>query len=682
MNYEKKPIPKQGGLFYGADYNPDQWQHAPEVLERDIELMKEAGVTSASIGIFAWTALEPKEGNYEFAWLDAVMDRFTKEGMYVFLATPSGSKPMWLSEKYAEVRRVNNDGIRDASGWRHNHCLSSPIYREKTRAINSQLAQRYKDHSALALWHVGNEYSGDCHCELCRSAFQDWLKKRYKTLDALNTAWWSSFWNHTFTDWGQIQTVDPSIDALRLDWMRFVNDQHVSFMLNEMIPLREFTPDVPCMTNFMGTHEGTNYWQWAEHVDIIANDLYPLPADNADSWRYSIQSDFIHSLMRGMSGGKPWMLLECSPSSVNWGKINKLKRPNAHRQEVIQAVANGANTIHYFQWRKGRGGFEKFHGAVVDHEGSNQSRVFQDCATIGRELNQLSVVHDTDCPQAEVAMLYDWESRWALNASQGPKVLTGDGPFKSDLYTELCFDHYEALTCCGITVDQVSTKSDFSTYKVLILPALYLLTQELADRICQFTQSGGQVVATCLTGYVDLTNCCWLGGFPGAGLAELFGVWNEELDNIHDEERVRVMGQFSGFARNVVERVHLRGAKSIAQAGSEFYAGHPLITEHRCEAGHAFYLAACFDCAVLVDFYQSLAIRFDLSRTIDADLPAGVVFRRREFADEKYGFLFNYTQETHRIDLKEHSFLDFATESNCTGKLELKPYETRVLKIQ
>ena len=249
------------------------------------------------------------------------------------------------------------------------------------------------------------------------------------------------------------------------------------------------------------------------------------------------------------------------------------------------------------------------------------------------------------------------------------------------MYTKLCFDHYEALTCCGINVDQVSTKSEFSAYKVLILPALYLVTQEMADRIYQFTQGGGQVVATCLTGYVDLSNCCWLGGFPGAGLAELFGIWNEELDNLDDEERVKVMGQFSGFARDIAERIHLRGAKSIAQAGSEFYAGHPLITEHKCEVGHAFYLAARFESAVLVDFYQSLATRFDLSCTLDADLPLGVVFRRRESADKKYGFLFNYTQETHSIDLKEHSFLDFAVSSNCTGKLELKPYETRVLQI-
>ena len=230
MDYVKTAIPRQERLFYGADYNPDQWQACPDVLERDIELMKEAGVTSASVGIFSWTSLEPEEGIYEFAWLDRVMDRFAEAGMFVFLATPSGSKPMWLSEKYPEVRRVDKAGKREPSGWRHNHCLSSPVYREKARAINTRLAQRYQKHPALALWHVSNEYSGECHCQSCRAAFQAWLKARYGTLDALNEAWWSAFWNHTFTDWSQIQTNDLSMDGLQLDWLRFVNDQHVSFM--------------------------------------------------------------------------------------------------------------------------------------------------------------------------------------------------------------------------------------------------------------------------------------------------------------------------------------------------------------------------------------------------------------------------------------------------------------------
>lgn len=680
MDYKKTGITAQSQIFYGADYNPDQWQHSPEVLERDIELMKEAGVTSASVGIFAWTALEPKEGKYEFEWLDRVMDRFAEAGMYIFLATPSGSKPMWLSEQYPEVRRVGLDGQRESSGWRHNHCLSSSVYRQKTRAINEQLAQRYRDHPALALWHVGNEFSGECHCELCRSAFQEWLKERYKTLEALNAAWWTSFWNHTFTDWSQIPTHDPSIDGLQLDWRRFVNDQHLSFILNEMVPLREITPAVPCTTNFMGTHETTNYWQWAEHLDVIANDLYPLPDDREDTWRNAIRADFIHSMMRGMSGGKPWMLLECAPSSVNWGKINKLKRPNVHRQEVLQAVANGASTVHYFQWRKSRGGFEKYHGAVVDHEGSNRSRVFQDCAAIGAELKTLQPLVAGECPMAEVALLYDWESRWALNLSCGPKKIKGQGPFPTDLYTETSFDHYEALTAAGLAVDILSTKSDFSAYKILILPALYLVTDALAQRIRDFVQAGGHVVGTYLSAYVDASNRCHLRGFPGAGLREVFGVWNEELDNLHDETRILVEGSINGQARDIVERIHLEGAESHAQAGTEFYVGQSLITEHTFGNGSAAYLATRLELPALKAFYERIIKRYDLRRSLELDLPEGVVFRERETANGTLGFLFNYGRNTKIIDFRNQNFKKFGdAQTVLSSKFELAAYASLIL---
>lgn len=682
MDYQKKGIPKQAGLFYGADYNPDQWQHAPEILERDIALMKEAGVTTASVGIFAWTALEPLEGQYQFEWLDRVMDRFAEEGMFVFLATPSGSKPMWLSEKYPEVRRVGIDGLREKSGRRHNHCPSSKVYRDKTRAMNTALAERYGQHPALALWHVGNEFSGECHCENCRAAFQKWLKARYQRLDALNEAWWSAFWNHSYTDWSEIQTHDASIDALQLDWMRFVNEQHVSFMLNEMEPLRELTPEIPCTTNFMGTHESTDYWQWAEHVDCIANDLYPMPDDREDTWRNAIRADFIHSMMRGMSGGKPWMLMECSPSSVNWGGINQLKRPGVHRQEVLQAVANGASTVHYFQWRKGRGGFEKYHGAVVDHEGSDRSRVFQDCVAIGAELKSLALLNGHDCPTADVALLYDWESRWALKASKGPKVLEGEGPFPSDLYSETCFDHYEALTHNGLSVDLVSTKSDFSDYKVLVLPALYLVEDVLASRIRTFVEKGGHVVGTYLTAYVDSSNCCHLGGFPGAGLREVFGIWNEELDNLHDETRVSVEGEVKGAARDLVERVHLEGASALAQAGSEFYAGHPLVTLMDHGEGSAFYLAARLERPPLCAFYKQLREKVGLECTVACELPQGVVFRKRESVDGTLGFLFNYTRETQRIELGEGKWSAFdEPETVYDGSLELAPYASLTLRL-
>lgn len=685
MDYTKQPIPKQKALFYGADYNPDQWLHSPETIEQDIVLMKKAGVTSVSLGIFSWATLEPAEGVYDFGWLDQVMDRFAAERMYVFLATPSGGKPMWMSEKYPEIRRVGKDGVRECSGARHNHCLSSSVYREKARAMNAKLAARYKGHPALALWHVGNEFSGECHCDLCRAEFQKWLKRRYGTLEALNGAWWTNFWGHVFTSWSEIPTHDESIDGLLLDWDRFVNDQHVSFMLNEMEPLREHTREVPCTTNFMGTFRGNNYWQWAEHLDVISNDLYPLPDDRDDTWRQAIRADFIHALMRGMSGGKPWMLLECSPSSVNWGSVNKLKRPDVHRQEVLQAVANGADTIHYFQWRKGRGGFEKYHGAVVDHVGSDQTRVFKECAQIGSELKELSALLGQDCPQADVAILYDWESRWALNHSAGPKVIKGDGPFGSDMTTETAFDHFEALTTLGVAADIVSTRSDFSQYRVLVLPVVYLMTAELSQRIQEFVTNGGTLIGTYLTAYVNVSNLCWQGGFPGAGLRSVFGIWNEELDNLHDETEVIVASSknnsLSGKARDVVERTHLETAKSLAYATTEFYAGHSLISENIYGAGRAYYLSARLDGELIKKFYSKALEKAQISSRLQIKLPEGVVYRQRKVEGGILGFLFNYTKYPTVVDLEGHTFefWDPATET-FQGKLEIAPYASVIVR--
>ena len=676
----KVGIPKQTKLFYGADYNPDQWQHSPEVLERDIELMKQAGVTSASVGIFGWTALEPEEGRYTFEWLDRVMDRFAEEGMFVFLATPSGSKPMWLSEKYPEVRRVNQDGIRDRSGGRHNHCMSSPVYRAKAAQMNRALAERYKDHPALALWHVGNEFSGECHCATCRAGFQAWLKEKYQTLTALNEAWWANFWNHTFTDWSQVPTFDESIDGLGLDWLRFTNDQHVSFILNEMNPLRELTPNVPCTTNYMGTHEGTNYWQWSEHLDVISNDLYPMPDDREHTWKQSIASDFIHSMMRGMSGGKPWMLLECSPSSVNWGQINKLKRPGVHRQEVLQAVANGADTIHYFQWRKGRGGFEKYHGAVVDHEGSDRGRVYQECAAVGRELASLESICRQELPKAAIAIVYDWESRWALNASCGPKKSEPVHPYPSDVYTEACQAHYRALTVAGQSVDMLSAQSEFADYKVLVIPALYMVSESLGKRLQAFVDQGGVLIGSYLTAYVDEMNRCHLGGFPGAGLRQTFGIWNEEVDYLHDETEVLVEHDsgkaYPGVASDIVEVLHTESADVIARTGSEFYKGSPVVTSNGSGQGTAYYLGAKLGDASLRAFYESVLATHGLSTQLC--LPEGVVLRQRQSSQGTLTFLFNYTRTSQTVDLKQLRLRDLASGEVLEGCMQLESYASHV----
>jgi beta-galactosidase len=663
-------LPASEVILHGADYNPDQWLGQEQVLREDIHLMKAAGVTSASVGIFAWTALEPEAGVYEFGWLDETMDRFAEAGLRVFLATPSGSKPMWLAERHPEVRRTGRDGKRENPGGRHNHCPTSPVYRDAVRRINRELALRYAGHPALALWHVGNELAGECHCTLCRTAFHDWLRRRYGSLENLNQAWWTAFWNHTFTEWSQVPTHDDSIDALRLDWLRFVNDQHCSFLENEMAPLREITPGIPCTTNFMGAHPTNNYWTWAKLLDCVSNDLYPLHDDREDSWRKSLHSDFTHSLMRGLAQGDPWILMECSPSVVNWGEVNKLKRPGVHLQEVLQAVANGADVIHYFQWRKGRGGREKFHGAVVDHEGTARTRVFRECAAVGQALQRLAPLAGVRPDRAPVAMVYDWESRWALAASSGPKQQG------TDLYTRTCVEHFRALRTAGLDVDIVAADGDFSGYRAVVTPALFMVQEETARRLKAYVEAGGCWVSTFLTGYVDGTNRCWRGGFPGPGLREVFGLWNEEVDYLHDGEAVRLRGCVRGLERDitatdVVELIQAEGAEPLMLADSEFYAGRPVVLRHRLGMGSTHYVGARLDEESLADFYRVMAGDLQLPLM---DLPRGVIGKTRRGSDGPAEFLFNYSRHQVPFDLGRKKALCLPEGHEVTGRTTLPPY--------
>jgi len=273
--------PKFPHLLHGGDYNPDQWLHMPDILEQDLRLMKLAKCNAMTTAIFAWSALEPEEGVFTFRWLDKVMDDLEKNGVKCVLATPSGARPAWMSEKYPEVLRVDQNGIRNLHGTRHNHCFTSPVYREKVTIINEHLASRYKGHPALILWHLSNEYSGECRCELCCEAFRAWVRRKYNDdLDALNKAWWTAFWSHTYSRWSQIEPPSHRGENLvhghNLDWKRFVTDQTVDFIRTEIAPLRRHTPGVPVTTNLMGTFPGLDYWKIAEPLDVVSWDNYPL----------------------------------------------------------------------------------------------------------------------------------------------------------------------------------------------------------------------------------------------------------------------------------------------------------------------------------------------------------------------------------------------------------------------
>lgn len=684
MSTKYPPIsPKIPRMLHGADYNPDQWQQYPEVLAEDIRLMKLARCNVMSVAIFAWTAIEPEEGTFSFDWLDRVLDTFAENGIYALLATPTGARPAWMSAKYPEVLRVASNRVRNLHGQRHNHCYTSPVYREKTTIMNQALAKRYANHPAIIGWHISNEYGGECHCDYCQEAFRDWLRHKYDTLDALNHAWWATFWSHTYTDWSQIESPAPHGERLvhgqNLDWKRFVTDQTVDFCKHEIAPLRAVNADLPVITNLMGTYAGLNYWKFADVVDVISWDSYPTWHDPAGDIDQGVWISFTHDINRSLKGGKPFMLMESTPSTTNWQPISKLKRDGMHTLASLQAVAHGSDSVQYFQWRKSRGSSEKLHGAVVDHVGHEHTRVFREVTKLGEALAALDEVVGTSV-QPEVAVIYDWENRWAIEDAQGPRN------------AGLHFDHtvkqfYKPMWQHGVPVDVIDMDQDFAKYKLLIAPMLYMMRPGVGERLEAFVQNGGTLVVTYWSGIVDEHDLCFLGGFPGP-LRKTLGIWSEEIDALHDGQTNQVTtleGNALGLTAiyecyELCDLIHLEGTEALAVYQGDFYAGRPAITLNRFGQGKAYYVASRNREPFFSDFLGKIIAESGATRVINTELPAGVTAQLRTDGEHDYVFLLNFNAEERSVELDDKEYVDLLGGDMVKGDTQIVGYGVRVLK--
>ncbi len=640
-------------IIHGGDYNPDQWINTPEIWDEDMRLMNLAHVNSATVSIFSWSMLEPEEGVYNFEWLDRLLDKLHENGKDVILATPSGARPTWLAQKYPEVLRVEETGIRNEYGVRHNHCLTSPIYREKVRNINTLLAQRYKDHPAVKMWHISNEYCGECHCDLCQEAFREWLKKEYNnSLDELNYKWWNGFWSHQITDWSQINSPkfrgENHVSAMKLAWNRFVSDSHISFFENEIAPLREITPNIPITTNFMKLYDGIDYQKFAKHLDLVSWDNYPA-WDRGFNDTEACDTAFVHDAFRTMGGGKPFFMMESTPSLVNWHNVNKLPRPGRQELSSIQAVAHGADSVQYFQWRKSRGGHEKYHGAVVDHCGHENTRVFKEVSHLGSVLEKLSNVVGEEC-NSKVAVVADWENSWAV------KHFCGFNNDHRDYFKE-CIKWYAPFYKKGISVDVISMEDDYSKYDIVIAPFLYMLKEGTIDRIENYVKNGGNFVTTYLFGFVDKDDFCYLGGFPGGKLKDVFGVWCEETDSL--PEGIKNSVSYNGKEYDVVkicDLVHSQGSEVCGTYQKDFYADYPAITKNAYGKGNAYYVAFRNDDNFTDDFCYDLIDTYGITPDTSITYDDGVTIRKR--GETIFVMNFSDSEKTVTLDKEYKNIVD------------------------
>lgn len=522
---------QQERIWYGGDYNPDQWPE--EVWDDDVRLMKKAGVNLVSVGIFSWAKIETSEGVYDFDWLDRIIDKLGEAGIAVDLASATASPPMWLTQAHPEVLWKDYRGDVCQPGARQHWRPTSPVFREYALKLCRAMAEHYKGNPYVVAWHVSNEYG--CHnrfdySEDAEHAFQQWCEERYGTIDAVNDAWGTAFWAQRMNDFSEI--VPPRFigdgnfmnPGKLLDFKRFSSDALKAFYIAERDTLAEITPDLPLTTNFMVSASGSvlDYDDWGDEVDFVSNDHYFIPGEaHLDELAFSA------SLVDGIARKDPWFLMEHSTSAVNWREINYRKEPGQLVRDSLAHVAMGADAVCYFQWRQSKAGAEKFHSAMVPHAGED-SAVFRDVCELGTDLNKLSDegILGSRLAKSRVAVVFDYESEWATEHTATPTqhVHHVDEPLA----------WFRALADQGVTADVVPVRGAWDDYEMVVLPSVYLLSEETTRRVRDYVVGGGRLVVTYYTGISDEKDHVWLGGYPGS-IRDVVGVRVEEFMPMGDD---------------------------------------------------------------------------------------------------------------------------------------------------
>lgn len=631
-------------LLHGGDYNAEQWLGRPDILAEDIRLMKKAGVNVVTLGVFSWSMYEPQEGEFYFEWLDKIMDDMYSNGIYVILATPSAGKPPWLIKKYPDIMRTRADRTRLLYGERENHCNSNIVFREKVYKIDSLLAERYHNHPALIMWHISNEMYGECHCEDCQNNFRKWLKNKYGTIDNLNKEYWSSFWSHCYNDFSEIESPSPhgetAVHALMLDYKRFYSDLSIDFVQSEINAVKKYNPDILVTTNIFHFNCGINLARLSEIIDVVSWDSYPHWHCQND-WDTAVKAAFGFDFCRSQKN-KPFLLMESTPSTTNSFENCKLKKPGVHILSSIQAVACGSNSVQYFQWRKSRGAYEKFHGAVLSHNGSENTRVFREVAEVGKRLEELQYIKDTNT-QSRIALIYDWENMRALEEQKS--LHSKEKPFD-----DIIMEHYEALCKNYVSADIIDTKADFSKYDLIIAPMLYMTSEDTVQKIRSFVEKGGAFVMSFYSGLVnenDLAYECW----PPYSLNDVFGIRVEETDALCENEYNEFIYNGKSYkALYACDLIHADIAEVFSRYQSDFYKGMPAVTANNFGSGAGYYIACRTDKDFLYDFYKDIITERGIRKIVHSEYVDGVMVKERSKDNKSYKFVMNFDDSVRKIN--------------------------------
>lgn len=664
-----------GEMYVGVDYYPEHWPK--ERWAEDARLMKEAGFNVVRLAEFAWVLLEPEEGRFDFAWLDEAIRILGGQGIKVVLGTPTAVMPAWAARTYPETLATKADGTRILWGGRKNNCFSDGTFRLLSERITRAMAERYAGNPHVIGWQTDNEFMGtDCRCHRCRRGFQDWVRRRYRSLDETNRAWGTHFWGLKVQTWDEIEIPDSRIGrwahsnpSVSLDWQRYTSWLNVRFQGDQVRILRATCPSHFVTHNLMGLFGELDYYDLARDLDFVSWDNYPVFA-HWDKPGIPYEASLAADVMRGLKGRNFW-IMEQSAGPLGWDAFSRNLRPGELRSIGYQQLAHGADGQIWFRWRTATAGREQYWHGLLGHDGK-AGRRYREAAQVAAEYRRLAPALAGTSPRAEAAVVYDYDSLWALRLQPG---------FADNNYAAAIRRYYDALFRAGVTVDVVAPGADLSRYKLVLAPELFVLPDAVARRLAAFVEGGGVLLADLRTGVKDETNLVHPRTLPGL-LSPVLGIEIDEYESLSAVEYplaslAPLAGDFT--ATRYADWITPRGAQLVSGYATWPVKEYAAVTRHAFGKGKGWYVGTVVKETA---FYDRLveALLADAGIRPPVAPPDGVEVSVREGAGKRLLFLLNHTTEAKTVTVPPGN-RDLLTGARTGQTLELGTYGVAVLEL-
>ena len=660
-NYADKPP-----LLLGAAWYPEQWPESR--WEKDLSEMAAAHIDVVRVGEFAWSTMEPSEGQYDFGWLERAIDLAAKHHVCVVLGTPTAAPPAWLTTKYPETLRWDENGVRDEHGNREQFSFTDPKYRQLAHDIAEQMAIHFGHNPNVVGWQLDNEYSAPSFDPTAKEQFHRWLEKKYVTVAELNRHWAAAYWSQSYDNFDEIPVrEDGENPALLLEWKRFVSETWKSYSENQISAIRPHADSRQFITtNTMGWFDGFNEYTVHSVLDIAAWDDY-IPTDNYDY----IANGAAHDLTRGYKQKNFWVM-ETEPAFVNWRKTNTPLLKGQVRDMAWQAIGHGAEAVEYWQWRSAPNGQEEYHGVLVGADGTPVP-VYEEIKKTGEEFAKAGTALAGTAPHAEVALVNDFPSRWAIDFQRHSADFDPVGEM-------LAF--YRPLREQSQCVDMISIDAPLDGYKVVELPGLNVISQAIADRLMAYVRNGGHLLLGPRSAMKDKYNALQPERQPGP-LADFLGGRVDQFYAL--DEKVPVTGDLgSGTANIWAEQLSVQSpdTKVIATYGKSngWLDDQPAVITRHVGQGSITYVGAWLDEALLSDLTTGLLAEAGV-KPILPGVPQGVEVCRRSGQGKSVLILINHNTEQEHVALPS-PMRDLIGSQDSISAVDLAPYGVAVLSYE